>query len=145
MIAHSHTNIIRVEKDGQVIYSNDQQHRAAEVDDDIQLDMRMVYDFAVEAPLEELLFVKKTMEYNMRAAEEAIKGNYGHNLGKTIDRPLGQGIFGKSIFSHIIAKTASACDARMGGALIPVTRFGKRASSTLQKWPGLRRSKSSTT
>ena len=120
VIAHSHTNIIRVEKDGQVIYSNDLQQRAAEVDDDIQLDMRMVYDFAVETPLDELLFVKKTMEYNMRAAEEAIKGNYGHNLGKTIDRPLGQGIFGKSIFSHIIAKTASACDARMGGALIPV-------------------------
>ena len=25
-------------------------------------------------------------------------------------------IFGNSIFSHVIAKTASACDARMGGA-----------------------------
>ena len=57
---------------------------------------------------------------NLRAADEAIKGNYGHNLGKTIDRPLSQGIFGRSIFSHIIAKTASACDARMGGAMIPV-------------------------
>ena len=56
----------------------------------------------------------------MKAAQEAIKGNYGHNLGKTIDRPLAKGIFGNSIFSHIIAKTASACDARMGGAVIPV-------------------------
>ena len=56
----------------------------------------------------------------MNAAREAILGNYGHNLGKTIDRPLAKGIFGNSIFSHIIAKTASACDARMGGAMIPV-------------------------
>jgi L-cysteine desulfidase len=56
----------------------------------------------------------------MNAAREALKGNYGHNLGKTIDRPLAKGIFGNSIFSHIISRTASACDARMGGALIPV-------------------------
>ena len=61
-----------------------------------------------------------TKDYNMKAASEAIKGNYGHNLGKTIDRPLSQGIFGRSIFSKIIARTASACDARMGGAMIPV-------------------------
>ncbi len=119
VIAHSHTHITKVEKDGKVLLCNELQH-AVEESDDIQLDMKMVYDFAMEAPLGELLFVKKTMEYNMKAADEAIKGNYGHNLGKTIDRPLGQGIFGKSIFSHIIAKTASACDARMGGALIPV-------------------------
>ena len=37
-----------------------------------------------------------------------------------MDRPLSHGIFGDSIFSHIISRTASACDARMGGAMIPV-------------------------
>ena len=56
----------------------------------------------------------------MRAAAEAVKGNYGHCLGKTMDRPLSHGIFGNTMFSHIISKTASACDARMGGAMIPV-------------------------
>ena len=35
-------------------------------------------------------------------------------------RPLSHGIFGDSIYSHVISKTASACDARMGGAMIPV-------------------------
>jgi len=84
------------------------------------LNMRLVYDFATTAPLDEIRFIMKTREYNMNAAREALKGNYGHNLGKTIDRPLSKGIFGNSIFSHIIARTASACDARMGGAMIPV-------------------------
>lgn len=88
--------------------------------DEIQLNMQMVYDFATTAPLEKLRFILLTRDYNMRAANDALKGNYGHNLGKTIDRPLSKGIFGNSIFSHIIAKTASACDARMGGAMIPV-------------------------
>ena len=89
-------------------------------EDGISLNMPLVYEFATTAPLEEIEFMIETKEVNLRAADEAIKGNYGHNLGKTIDRPLSQGIFGRSIFSHIIAKTASACDARMGGAMIPV-------------------------
>ena len=84
------------------------------------LSMRTVYDFATTAPLDEIRFMIQTREYNMNAAREALKGNYGHNLGKTIDRPLSKGIFGNSIFCHIIARTASACDARMGGAMIPV-------------------------
>ena len=85
-----------------------------------RLSFRLVYDFAMTAPLDEIRFITKTRELNMNAAREALKGNYGHNLGKTIDRPLAKGIFGNSIYSHIISRTASACDARMGGAMIPV-------------------------
>ena len=86
----------------------------------VPLTLRLVYDFATTAPLDEIRFIEEAREYNMNAAREALKGNYGHNLGKTIDRPLSKGIFGNSIFCHIIARTASACDARMGGAMIPV-------------------------
>ena len=85
-----------------------------------KLNLQLVYDFATTSPLDEIRFILKTRDLNMQAAEDAKKGNYGHCLGKTIDRPLAHGIFGNSIFSHIISKTASACDARMGGAMIPV-------------------------
>ena len=86
----------------------------------VKLNLRLVYDFATTAPLDEISFILEARTYNMNAAREALKGNYGHNLGKTIDRPLSKGIFGNSIYSHIISRTASACDARMGGAMIPV-------------------------
>ena len=86
----------------------------------VALRLRLVYDFATTAPLEEISFIQEARQYNMNAAREALKGNYGHNLGKTIDRPLSKGIFGNSIYCHIISRTASACDARMGGAMIPV-------------------------
>ena len=88
--------------------------------DDIQLNLKLVYDFATTAPLDEIRFILETRDYNMKASFEALKGNYGHNLGKSIDRPLAKGILGNSIYSHMIARTASACDARMGGAMIPV-------------------------
>ena len=120
IIAGSHTNFIYVSSPEGILLDKQQAAGEEHVDDDIKLNLSIVYEFATTAPIEEIRFILKTKEYNMNAARKAILGNYGHNLGKTIDRPLAQGIFGKSIFSHIIARTASACDARMGGALIPV-------------------------
>ena len=89
-------------------------------EEDVPLNLRLVYDFATTTPLDEISFILEARTYNMNAAREALKGNYGHNLGKTIDRPLSKGIFGNSIYCHIISRTAAACDARMGGAMIPV-------------------------
>ena len=121
IISGSHTHFVYVERNGEVVLDNRGGHGGGdEEEDDIQLNFRLVYDFATTAPLDEISFILKTKEYNMKAAEESIKGNYGHCLGKTMDRPLSHGIFGKNIFSHILSRTASACDARMGGAMIPV-------------------------
>lgn len=115
IIAGSHTHFVENGAQAAQASSSDSADKQ-----EIQLNMRLVYDFATTAPLDEISFIEDTRRYNMNAAREALKGNYGHNLGKTIDRPLAKGIFGGSIYSHIIARTASACDARMGGAMIPV-------------------------
>ena len=121
IISGSHTHFVFVDRNGEVVLDNRGGHgEGDEADDDIQLNFRLVYDFATTAPLDEISFILKTKEYNIKAAELSIKGNYGHCLGKTMDRPLSHGIFGDNIFSHIISRTASACDARMGGAMIPV-------------------------
>ena len=121
IISGSHTHFVYVERNGEVVLDNRGGHGGAdEEENDIQLNFRLVYDFATTAPLDEISFILKTKEYNMKAAEESIRGNYGHCLGKTMDRPLSHGIFGDNIFSHILSRTASACDARMGGAMIPV-------------------------
>ena len=111
IIAGSHTHFV---DDGEL-----QTVASSPVDEPV-LNLRLVYDFATTAPLDEIDFILEARTLNMNAARESLKGNYGHNLGKTIDRPLSKGIFGNSIYSHIIARTASACDARMGGAMIPV-------------------------
>ena len=120
IITTSHTNFVYEEKDGNVAYAKRTAAGKVAADGDIALNMRMVYDFAMTTPVEKLAFILKTKEYNMKAAAESAKGNYGHCLGKTMDRPLSHGIFGTSIFSKMISRTALACDARMGGAMIPV-------------------------
>lgn len=120
IIAGGHTNFVYEERNGNVLL--DKRH-CLEGDSEstgIALNLRMVWDYATTTPVDELRFILKTRDYNIHAAEESRKGNYGHCLGKTIDRPLSHGIFGKTIYSHIISMTALACDARMGGAMIPV-------------------------
>lgn len=116
IIEKTHTHFKDANED--TFRSDDSQTTPSE--EPISLNLRLVYDFATTAPLNEIRFIEETRKYNMNAAREALKGNYGHNLGKTIERPMAKGIFGNSIYAHIISRTASACDARMGGAMIPV-------------------------
>ena len=120
IISCAHTNIVYIEKDGEVLLDNRTARSETCEQKDISLNLQLVYDFATTAPVGEIDFILKAKDYNLKAAEDSLKGNYGHCLGKTMNRPLSHGIFGDSIYSHVIAKTASACDARMGGAMIPV-------------------------
>ena len=120
IIAGSHTNFVYESCNGKVLLDKRECSESTEENKALDLDMKTVWEFATTSPLEEIAFMKEARDYNIRAAEESRKGNYGHCLGKTIDRPLSHGIFGDSIFSHIISETALACDARMGGAMIPV-------------------------
>ncbi len=121
VIARDHTRMVYLEgPDGPEVDRRaelgKEQEEAAESD----LTLRRVFEFATTAPLEDIEFINESRRLNEAAAEAALKGNYGHELGKTLSRPLGKGIMGDSIFSHIISATSSACDARMAGAMIPV-------------------------
>ena len=121
IIAREHTRLVYLE--GPCVQTLDRRAELGREHEDAaenDLTLRRVFEFATTAPLEDLEFINESRRLNEAAAEEALKGNYGHELGKTLSRPLGKGIMGDSIFSHIISATSSACDARMAGAKIPV-------------------------
>lgn len=120
IIAGAHTNFVYEERNGQVLLDKRMCVGEEGETHGVALNLKTVWDFATTSPVDEIEFILESKRYNMGAAQASLKGNYGHCLGKTMDRPLSKGIFGDSIFSRIISKTASACDARMGGAMIPV-------------------------
>ena len=121
IIARDHTRLVYLEgPDGPKVDRRAELGRPAAEAAEGDLTLRRVFEFATTAPLEDIAFIDEARRLNEAAAEAALKGNYGHELGKTLSRPLGKGIMGDSIFSHIISATSSACDARMAGAKIPV-------------------------
>lgn len=120
IIAGGHTHFISITHNGEVLLSSKQKNGTQVENKDIELSLRMVYEFANTAPIEEIEFINEARRLNENASKKSLEGNYGHELGKTLSRPLGRGIMGDSMFSHILSATSSACDARMAGAMIPV-------------------------
>lgn len=120
IIAGRHDHLVYLVKDNQILLDEQNKIKREEEESSIELTLHDVYDFAMTTPLEELQFINEARKMNEKASEEALKGNYGHNLGKVLSRPLGRGIMGESMFSHMLSATSSACDARMAGAMIPV-------------------------
>lgn len=120
IIAGGHTHFISITHNGEVLLNSKQMNGTQVENKDIELSLSMVYEFADTAPIEEIEFINEARRLNENASKKSLEGNYGHELGKTLSRPLGRGIMGDSMFSHILSATSSACDARMAGAMIPV-------------------------
>lgn len=122
IISGSHTNFVLMEKDGVLIYEKTEGSECGEADAtnaDPELNMKMVYDFAATAPLDEISFIQEAKNLNLAAAKVALEGKYGHCLGSTVLH-FGEKFFGDTPVAHAITLTSAACDARMGGAVVPV-------------------------
>lgn len=122
VISQSHTNVVHTELDGKVlsdVASGSQSAAAASTDDDIELNMRMVHEFATTSPIEELAFILEARRLNYAAATYALAGDYGHSLGATM-LVKGKEIWGDTVLCHMVGMTSAACDARMGGAPVAV-------------------------
>lgn len=118
-----HTHFVLLRKDNEVLTDNDKpacQCTSEQGAEGPKLTLRKVYDFATETDVDDLRFILEAKRLNEAAAESGLRENYGHQLGKTMQSPLGRGIMGESIFSKVLSVTSCACDARMAGAMVPV-------------------------
>ena len=117
-IMHTHTNIIRIEKNGQVLM---QEKAGDEEDDDDEniyqlLNLDDIVAFANEVKLEDVAdLLKRQVEYNSKIAEVGLTETYGANVGMTLVEN-----YGKSFEVMARALPAAGSDARMGGCELPV-------------------------
>ncbi|MDE6382520.1 MAG: L-serine ammonia-lyase, iron-sulfur-dependent, subunit alpha [Muribaculaceae bacterium] len=119
VISGSHTNFVFLSKGDAVLLDKGDAETTDECEDDICLNEAMVYDFAMNTPLEKIRFILEAGWMNREAARLALREDYGHGLGKVI-RNEGLRLFGDTPIRHILSMTSAACDARMGGAQVPV-------------------------
>ncbi|MCF0138461.1 MAG: serine dehydratase subunit alpha family protein [Oscillospiraceae bacterium] len=115
-ITDFHTNIVYIEKNGEVLLNK------AEGGDDVcetdrsVLNVKEIVEFAECVDLSlvsELL--EKQIEYNYAISEEGMKGDYGASIGKTLLATRGEDIRVKAR-----AQAAAGSDARMSGCELPV-------------------------
>lgn len=121
VISGQHTRFVFESLNGRTLLDNRTDTAAEELsDDEPELSMRRVWEFAITSPLEEIEFILESRRLNKAAAERSFEGDYGHALGRTLRLERQRRIIGDSIFSRILSYTSAACDARMAGAPIPV-------------------------
>ena len=120
VIAGGHTTFIYIEHNGEILLQKQHVAGDEEEEETVELSLRKVYDFALNAPLDEIRFILETARLNKIAAERSFEGEYGHCLGKILRGTYEHKVMGDSVFSHILSYTSGACDARMAGAMIPV-------------------------
>ena len=120
VIAGGHTTFIYIECNGEVLLQKQHTIGREEEEETVELTLRKVYDFALNAPLDEISFILETARLNKIAAERSFEGEYGHCLGKILRGTYEHKVMDDSVFSHILSYTSGACDARMAGAMIPV-------------------------
>ena len=125
IISGGHTRFVHVSRCGETLFSldaasSDESDVAAAEAKEPELTLKRVWDFAMTAPLEELSFILEAKRLNMNAAEESLKGDYGHSIGRLFRMESERNIMGDTLHCQIVGMTTAACDARMAGAMIPV-------------------------
>lgn len=118
IISGSHQNFIYLSRGEEVLLDTGAGESAAENSHDVKLTAAMVYEFAMTAPLKDILFILEAKRLNSAAADLGMSGKYGHSLGMSLLRP--GGFTGGTPLDRMMARTSAACDARMGGAQIAV-------------------------
>ena len=115
-ISHYHTNIVLIEKNGEVLFKKEDNIEKTHSTNRNCLNMEAIYDFSNTVDIEDVReTIERQIEYNTSIALEGLKNNYGANIGKVL---LKHG--GDSVAVRAKAMAASASDARMNGCEMPV-------------------------
>ena len=116
-IAGSHTNVIRVEKDGVVLRSLEYTEGGqAEKTDRSLLNVEQIIEFADCVDIEDVKAVlDRQIDFNSTIAEEGLSGKWGANIGRVL-----LNAYGNDVANRAKATAAAGSDARMSGCEKPV-------------------------
>lgn len=126
IIAGSHTNVVKVTENGDVTFDITQKLPQDGTPVDCAADVTLpevtakaVYQFATQAPLEDIRFILNAARLNDALSQEGLRNVYGLHIGKTLQTQRDRGLLSKDLLSDIMIRTSAASDARMGGAVLP--------------------------
>lgn len=117
-IIHQHTNLVKLERDGRVLYEKPCRLDGFEesLTDRSCLNVRDIMSFADEVRMEDVQeLIERQIEYNEMIAQEGMRKEYGVSVGANLVK-----YYGNDIRVRARAMAAAGSDARMSGCLYPV-------------------------
>ena len=115
-IAGFHTNVIRLERDGETLVLQEYEEKEAHRTDRSLLTVERIVEFADTVKLSDVAEVlDRQIQCNMAIAEEGIRGSYGANIGSILLKSYGMGVHNRAK-----AYAAAGSDGRMNGCELPV-------------------------
>lgn len=116
-IVNYHTNIVLIEKNGEVLKEVEVQGESEEgLTDRSLLKMKDIWDFINSVDIADIKEVlERQIQFNMAIAEEGLRGDYGANIGKVLID-----MNGTDVRTRARAMAAAGSDARMNGCELPV-------------------------
>lgn len=117
-IANEHTNIVLIEKDGEILFSKSLQgtpSKEEDIPDYNLLTIKDIYDFACTCNLEDVSpILDRQIKLNTEISREGLRHDYGANIGKVLLTT------GNDTRTKAKASAAAGSDARMNGCDLPV-------------------------
>ena len=116
-IAGSHTNVIRIQRDGQALLARDYTE-GGQVDrtDRSLLNVEQIVAFADCVEIGDVRAVlDRQIDFNTAIAQEGLRGNWGANIGSVLLKA-----YGNDVANRAKATAAAGSDARMSGCEKPV-------------------------
>ncbi|MBR5224878.1 MAG: serine dehydratase subunit alpha family protein, partial [Clostridia bacterium] len=118
-IADYHTNIVLIERNGEVLLSSGKVSSKAEMKgltDRSCMSVEAAIDFADTCDLDDVReLVERQIAYNYAIAEEGMNTRWGANIGKTL-----RDFYGSDVKTRARFMAAAGSDARMSGCEMPV-------------------------
>ena len=115
-IADEHTNVVLIERNGEILLEKDLGGGDAEdAPDTSLLTVERIYDFACTCDLDDVRpILDRQIECNTAIAEDGLRNDYGANIGKVLLKT------GDDLRTRAKAYAAAGSDARMNGSELPV-------------------------
>ena len=116
-IANYHTNVVLIEKDGEVLHNIEVAGEdESGLTDRSLLNIEDILDFTNTVDIEDIReTIERQINYNSAISAEGLRGDYGANIGSVLLKT-----YGDSIMVRAKAAAAAGSDARKNGCELPV-------------------------
>lgn len=126
VVSGSHDTITAIRLDGREMeciqhVADEVEESTHELDPDFakQITVRQIVDFALQTPIDKLEFIMDSVKLNKALSDEGLAHKYGLQIGRTILSSGNAVVYGDTILTYAMARTAAASDARMAGCTLP--------------------------